>query len=129
VLGLAHHDVRAIAYALIGHFHLGPDAYYLRILLDNATLLANANLRQAVLLAWAYAAIRLTEGYGLWRDRARAEWLAALAGGVYLPLEVSHLVQHTTIINGMVLMGNVVVDAYMVLRLWQRRATDGTHTQ
>jgi uncharacterized membrane protein (DUF2068 family) len=121
LLSLAHHDVRAMAYALIGHFHLDPDAHYPRILINDAELLANANLRQVVLLAWAYAAIRLTEGYGLWKDRAWAEWLAAISGGVYLPLEVSHLIQHTTVINGMVLTGNVVVVAYMVLRLWRRR--------
>jgi uncharacterized membrane protein (DUF2068 family) len=121
LLSLAHHDVRAMAYALIGHFHLDPDSHYPRMLLADATLLANANLRQAVLLAWAYAAIRLTEGYGLWKDRAWAEWLAALSGGVYLPLEISHLVQHTTAVNALVLAGNVVVVAYMVLRLWRRR--------
>jgi uncharacterized membrane protein (DUF2068 family) len=121
LLSLAHHDVRAMAYALIGHFHLDPDAHYPRILLNDATLLANANLRQAVLLAWAYASIRLTEGYGLWKDRAWAEWLAAVSGAVYLPLELSHLVAHTTFINGMVLAGNIAVVAYMVVRLWRRR--------
>lgn len=121
LLSLAHHDVRAMAYALIGHFHLDPDAHYPRILLNDATLLANANLRQAVLLAWAYAAIRITEGYGLWNDRACAEWLAAVSGAVYLPLELSHLMAHTTVINGMVLGGNVAVVAYMVVRLWRRR--------
>jgi uncharacterized membrane protein (DUF2068 family) len=109
-----------MAYALIGHFHLDPDAHYPRILINDAELLANANLRQVVLLVWAYAAKRLNEGYGLWKDRTWAEWLAALSGGVYLPLEVTHLVQHTTVINGIVLIGNVAVVAYMVLRLWRR---------
>lgn len=121
LLSLAHHDVRAIAYALIGHFHLNPDAHYPRIFLDKATLLANANLRQVVLLAWAYAAIRLTEGYGLWRDRPWAEWLAAVSGAVYLPLELNHLLTHTTAINAIVLIGNVAVVAYMVVRLRRRR--------
>ena len=120
LLGLAHHDVRALAYALIGHFHLDPDSRYPRILLNEVTLLANANLRQAVFLAWAYAAIRLTEGYGLWKDRAWAEWLAAVSGAVYLPLELSHLLAHTTAINAIVLIGNIVVVAYMVVRLWRR---------
>ena len=122
LLSLAHHDVRAMAFALVGHFHLDPDAHYPRILLNDATLLANANLRQAVLLAWAYAAIRLTEGYGLWKDRAWAEWLAAASGAVYLPLEVSHMMAHTTAINGMVLTGNIAVVAYMVVRLRRRRS-------
>ena len=121
LLSLAHHDVRAMALALIGHFHLDPDAHFPRILLDDAAILANANLSQAVLLAWAYAAIRLTEGYGLWKDRAWAEWLAAVSGAVYLPLELSHLLAHTTVINGMVLTGNIAVVVYMVVRLRRRR--------
>lgn len=33
---LMHHDVRAMAYALIGHFHLNPDAHYPRILIGGA---------------------------------------------------------------------------------------------
>lgn len=57
----------------------------------------------------------------MWKDRAWAEWLASLSGAVYLPLELSHLVQHTTVINGMVLIGNVGVVAYMVIRLWRRK--------
>ena len=125
LLSLAHRDVRAMAYALIGHFHLDPEAHYPRVLLDYASMLGDANLRQVVLLAWAYAAIRLTEGYGLWKDRAWAEWLAALSGAVYLPLEVKHLTGHPSLINGAVLLGNVLVVVYMVLRLWQRRRPAG----
>lgn len=126
LLSLAHHDVRAMAYALIGHFHLDPDAHYPRVLLDYASMLADANLRQVVGLAWLYASIRLTEGYGLWRDRAWAEWLAALSGAVYLPLEWSHLVKHPSVINGAVLLGNIAVVTYMVVRLWQRRKSATT---
>jgi uncharacterized membrane protein (DUF2068 family) len=121
LLSLAHHDVRSLAYALIGHFHLNPEAHFPHLLLDYASLLGNQNLSNVVLLAWAYAALRLTEGYGLWKDRAWAEWLAALSGGIYLPWEVLHLVHHRTAINALVLLGNVVVVAYLVYRLWQRR--------
>jgi uncharacterized membrane protein (DUF2068 family) len=121
LLSLVHHDVRAMAYALMGHFHLNPDARFPQMLLNDISALQNANLRQVVLLAWGYAAIRLTEGYGLWRDKAWAEWLAAVSGAVYLPLELSHLAAHTTAINGLVLVGNLAVVAYMVVRLWRRR--------
>lgn len=120
LLSLAHRDVRSMAYALIGHFHLDPQAHYPRMLLDYATLLGNQDLRTAVLLAWGYAAVRLTEGYGLWRDRAWAEWLAALSGAIYMPWEALHLARHTSAINALVLLGNALVVAYMVLRLRQR---------
>ncbi len=121
LLSLAHHDVRALAFALIGHFHWNPDARYPHMLLDYADVLENANLREMLALAWGYAAIRLAEAYGLWRDRAWAEWLAALSGAVYLPIEIEHLMHHTSFINAAVLAGNIAVVAYMVLRLKQRR--------
>ena len=85
-------------------------------------LLANTDLRQVVLLLGAYSAIRLAEAYGLWRDRAWAEWLAAVSGAVYLPLEISHLLHSTTWINAGVLALNLAVVAYMVVRLRRRRA-------
>jgi uncharacterized membrane protein (DUF2068 family) len=122
LLGLAHHDLRQLAFALIGHFHLSPDARYPRLLLTYAELLENENLRSVVLFAWGYAAIRITEAYGLWKDRAWAEWLAALSGAVYVPLELEHLLHHPTPINAAVLSGNVAVVLYMALRLARRRA-------
>jgi len=122
ILSLAQHDVRALAYALVGHFHWNPQAHYPRLLLADAELLANTDLRQVVLLLWAYAAIRLVEGYGLWKDRAWAEWLATVSGAVYLPIELSHLIGSATPINAAVLASNVAVVAYMVIRLLRRRA-------
>jgi uncharacterized membrane protein (DUF2068 family) len=94
LLSLAHHDVRALAYALVGYFHLDPEAHYPRLLLDEANWLQNANLQQVVLMTCGYAAIRFMEGYGLWKTRTWAEWLAACSGAIYLPVEISHLLQH-----------------------------------
>lgn len=121
LLSLAHQDVRALAYALIGQFHLDPQTHYPQMLLDEVAVLANSNLRQIVMFAWAYAGIRFLEGYGLWKDRALAEWLAATSGAVYLPWELNHLVQHATVINGIVLTGNIAVVFYMVIRLRRRK--------
>ncbi len=123
LLRLAHHDLQALAHALIGHFHLDPEAHYPRLLLDEAALLANTDLRQVVLLLWAYSAIRLAEAYGLWRDRAWAEWLTAASGALYLPLEISHLLHRSTWINAAVLILNMAVVVYMVARLRRRRIT------
>ena len=121
LLSLAQHDLQALAHALIGHFHLDPEAHYPRMLLDEAALLANTDLRQVVLLLWAYSTIRVAEAYGLWRDRAWAEWLAAASGALYLPLEISHLLHRSTWINAGVLILNLAVVVYMVARLRRRR--------
>lgn len=121
LLSLAHHDLRQLALALIGRFHFDPEAHYPRLLLNYAQVLEDKDLRSVVLFAWIYAAVRLSEGYGLWKDRAWAEWLAALSGGLYLPFEMGHLARHPSAINAMVLAGNLCVVAYMVVRLRRRR--------
>jgi uncharacterized membrane protein (DUF2068 family) len=40
---------------------------------------------------------------------------------VYVPVEVDHLLHHTTLLNAGVLCCNIGVVAYMVFRLRQRR--------
>ncbi len=121
LLSLAHHDIRALAFALIGHFHLDPEAHYPRMLLDEALWLQNANIRQVVSFACAYAAIRFVEGYGLWKDRTWAEWLASCSGAIYLPVEINHLYAHTSWINAAVLIFNFTIVIYMAGRLWRQK--------
>ena len=120
-LSLAHHDLKAMAYALIGHFHLDPESHFPQLLIDEAMWLESTNLRRIVMLACLYASIRLVEGYGLWKDKAWAEWLAACSGGIYLPIEISHLYDHTTWINAAVMLFNLGVVVYMIFRLKERR--------
>ncbi len=45
LLSLAHHDVRAMAYALMGHFHVNPDAHFPQMRLNDSSALQNADLR------------------------------------------------------------------------------------
>ena len=120
VLELVHHDTRHLAMALIGHYGLNPLNHFPSLLLHYADVLQDANLRNLILLAWGYAAIRLAEGYGLWRDRAWAEWLAALSGGLYIPFEAEHLLHRPNTINAVVLLANIAMVIFMVWRLWQR---------
>ncbi|SDP77726.1 Uncharacterized membrane protein, DUF2068 family [Rhodoferax sp. OV413] len=124
LLDLLHHDVRQLAIELIGRFGLNPDAHYPSLLLHYADLLPGANLRQLVLLGTAYVSLRLVEAYGLWNDKTWGEKLAALSGALYIPFELAHLLHRTTAMGVLVFVGNLLLVAYLVLRLWrQRRAS------
>jgi uncharacterized membrane protein (DUF2068 family) len=120
LLELVRHDVRRIAFALIGHYNLDPNGHYPGILLHYAEVLQNANFRMIFFLAIVYATVRIAEGYGLWRDRAWAEWLAALSGALYIPFELEHLLHRTNAPNALVLLANIATVAFMVWRLWNR---------
>jgi uncharacterized membrane protein (DUF2068 family) len=121
LLNMTHQNVRHVTTLLINFFHLDSDAHYFKTLFDYTDLLNNDDLHLIVLMAYGYSAIRFSEGYGLWRNRTWAEWLAAVSGAIYLPIEISHLVKHASIINIAVLTTNLVVVTYMIYRLRWRR--------
>jgi uncharacterized membrane protein (DUF2068 family) len=121
LLNMTHQNVHQVTTRLINFFHLDSDAHYFKTLFDYTDLLNNDDLHLIVLMACGYAAIRLAEGYGLWKSRAWAEWLAAVSGAIYLPIEISHLLKHGSIINIAVLATNAAVVVYMIYRLRWRR--------
>jgi uncharacterized membrane protein (DUF2068 family) len=122
VLDLMHHDARHLATELIGHFGLNPDAHYPSILLHYADQLTHANVRALVLIASGYILVRLLEAYGIWNDRAWGEWLGAFSGGLYIPVEVVHMMHRPSVISAVVLSGNVLVVIFLAFQLWRRRS-------
>ncbi len=121
LLGLLHKDLHALAVRLIEHSHLNPASKYPQIFLDAVSHVGQSNLMWLALGAAAYSALRFTEAYGLFRERAWAEWLAALSGGVYLPLELANMVRHFSALGLALMLVNVGVVAVMVWALLQRR--------
>jgi uncharacterized membrane protein (DUF2068 family) len=125
LLSLLHHDLRHMVEVMIGHFGLDPGGHYPMALLHYATLLQDASVQSLVMLATAYVALRLTEAYGLWKDRAWGEWLGALSGAIYVPFEVRHLLHRPSALSAAVVLANVLIIAFLAWQLWRRRATGG----
>lgn len=120
VIDLMHHDVRRIAITLIGHFGLNPNAHYPTVLLHYADRLPGANVRLLVVIAIGYILLRIVEAYGLWNERVWGEWVAALSGVLYIPVEIEHFVHQPSVINGVVLAANALLVGYLAHQLWQR---------
>lgn len=121
MLDLMHSDVQHLAIELIGHFGMAPGGHYSTLLLRYADLLPKADFQTLFLLAIIYILVRLTEAYGLWNDLAWGEWIGALSGGIYIPFEAGHFVQHPSLISGIVLAGNVFIVCFLGVQLWNRR--------
>jgi uncharacterized membrane protein (DUF2068 family) len=120
LLGLVHRDVQALAERLVRFSHLNPASKYPRIFIDAATRVTDAQLWMLAGAAAAYAAVRGFEAYGLWRGRAWAEWLALVAGGLYVPLEYYHLWHRFTWLKLAVLAANLLVVGLMAYALVNR---------
>ncbi len=59
-----------------------------RALTSVADNITPASVHLIVAAVVAYAALRLVEGWGLWRARAWASWLGAVSLALYLPFDV-----------------------------------------
>jgi uncharacterized membrane protein (DUF2068 family) len=121
LLSLLDHDLHHLAEALIGYFGLNPGDHYPSVLLHYADIVADANRRSLLLLAAGYILLRFVEAYGLWHERSWGEWLAALAGALYVPFELRHLYYRPNLASVLVLATNVAVVAFLVFQLRRNR--------
>jgi uncharacterized membrane protein (DUF2068 family) len=121
LLSLLHRDLHHLAQMLISHFGLDPGQRYPAVLLHYADVLQDANRRSLVLLLTAYIAVRFAEAYGLWFARPWGEWLAALAGAIYVPFEVRHLLHKPSWMGAAVLIFNLLMVAFLAWELWKKR--------
>ena len=121
LLSLVHKDAYSTAAKLVAHMHLNPASRYPQIFLDAASHLQDSRIVLLALGAAAYALLRLVEAYGLFRQRAWAEVLAAFSGAVYLPMELFELFHEVTALRIALLLANAAVVAVMVGALLRRR--------
>ena len=91
--------------------HLNPGMHYPRVFTELFDHPSDARLWAIGGSALAYAAMRFTEAYGLWRERARASWLGVWSGGIYIPLELYRAVVHPTLLH----IGPALANAAVVL--------------
>jgi uncharacterized membrane protein (DUF2068 family) len=121
LLALLHRDVHALAASLVAHTHLNPASRYPAVFLDLANRLTDPHLQRLALGAFAYALLRFVEAYGLLRQRAWAEALAAFSGAVYVPFELQELARRPSWLAAALLLLNLLVVGLMLRALALRR--------
>jgi uncharacterized membrane protein (DUF2068 family) len=113
-LALVHKDVWLIAETLLALLHISTDRHSAQLFLDFADTITDARLWAAARIAFAYAALRFTESYGLWKGRTWAEWVALISGALLLPWEVRELMRGITVFRCALFLGNLAVVLYML---------------
>jgi uncharacterized membrane protein (DUF2068 family) len=120
-IALVHKDVWLIAESLLALLHVNTDRRSAQVFLDFADSVTDARLWAAARIAFAYAALRFTEAYGLWRERTWAEWVAFISGAMLLPLEVREILRGITLLRCALFVGNLAVVLYMLYVIQSNR--------
>jgi len=113
-LALVHKDAWLIAEILLDRLHVNTESHAAQMLLDFADSITDAGLWTAVRIAFAYAALRFAEAYGLWHERTWAEWVAFVSGMLLMPWEIRELFRGLALWRCTLFIGNVAVVAYML---------------
>ena len=90
-------------------------------LLGEAQRLLGHSGRTFTAVAWlvaGYAVLQMVEGAGLWAARRWAEYLAAVATSLFVPLETYELVHRPTVLKALALVVNIAAVVYLV---WKGR--------
>ena len=120
-IALVHKDAWLIAESLLALVHISTDRRSAQIFLDFADSVTDARLWAAASMAFAYAVLRFTEAYGLWKARTWAEWVAFVSGTLLLPLEVRELFRGITFWRSALLIGNLAIVCYMLYVIRENR--------
>jgi uncharacterized membrane protein (DUF2068 family) len=128
VLSLVHRDAWDLAETFLEWLHISSDTHYAQVFLNLADQVTDAKLWGVAILALAYSDLRFAESYGLWRERAWAEWLALISGAIYLPFEIYELVRRPDWIRLIIFGVNLAVVLYMTyLRFQARSAVENSY--
>jgi uncharacterized membrane protein (DUF2068 family) len=106
---MLHHRLESLVDRFASHLYLNPGHARPRAIVQAIEAEAGSHLRILALGTLLYAAMRLIEAGGLWRQRRWALWFGALSGAVYLPLDVVALVRRPEALTAALLVLNVAV--------------------
>lgn len=117
---MIHRDVDFgdVAERILHFLHIGLHHRLAQQFLDAAGKLSDTRVATVLGLAIVYATLRFIEGYGLWKQRVWAEWLAIISGCLYIPFELDHLIRHPSELHWVVLLINILVVLYIAWVRW-----------
>jgi len=114
VLRLMHHDLPDLVLRWAHHMHFSPESHFVDFILDRVSIVDDKLLRRFGIGLFAYAAIGLTEGIGLYLEKTWAEFMTLLITASFLPWEVYEVFKRVTLVHSGLLVVNFLVLLYLL---------------
>lgn len=105
------------AHTFAGQVQTDVGNHYMTKALAKLSRVSPHKLHELGIGCFVYAAMFATEGIGLWLRKLWAEYVTIIITGSFIPLEVYEMVKHGSVVKGVVIIVNVAIVIYLVLRL------------
>lgn len=119
-LRLLHKDLGDELLRLAYHLRFNPESRFVNFVLDRAEFVNDKVLRRFSIALFAYAALGMTEGIGLYLEKAWGEYLTLGITASFLPWEIFEVIHKHTLIRSSLLVVNVLVFFYLLKVLVER---------
>jgi uncharacterized membrane protein (DUF2068 family) len=120
-LRLLHKDVADTVAHWIDVLRVDPDNRFIHRILAKVFAATPAQLKTLSVGTFFYAALLMTEGTGLLLRKHWAEYFTVVTTAALVPLEIYELVERFTMAKTIVLVVNVAIVWYLLIRLRRRR--------
>jgi len=111
---LMHKNLDDVAERVVQVLHINPEGKLSNLFFELASNTSDGNLWVLALGTLAYASLRLTEAYGLWREREWAQWFSLLSTALYLPPELYWMLRDPSWLRCAVLVTNISILLFML---------------
>jgi uncharacterized membrane protein (DUF2068 family) len=119
-LRLIHQDLPYSLARLAHHLRFGPESRFVDFILERASLVNDKLLRRIGFSLFAYAALGITEGIGLYLEKAWAEYMTLGITASFLPWEFFEVFRRATYMRLGLLVVNILVFLYLLKVLVDR---------
>jgi uncharacterized membrane protein (DUF2068 family) len=113
-LRLLHKDIGDWLTAVAEHLRFNPESRFINFVLDKASLIDDRLLRRIGAAVFIYAGLDLTEGIGLYLEKAWAEYLTLAITASFLPWEIFEVCRRLTLVRIGLLGVNALVFFYLL---------------
>ena len=118
-----HKNLDEVAERFAQVLHVNPEGKLSNLFFELASHSSDRNLWVLALGILAYAPVRLTEAYDLWREREWAQWFSLLSTALYLLPELYWVLRHPNCLKCAVLVANIVMFLFMLSLCVNGRST------
>lgn len=119
-LKLLHQDVSGLFAQLADFLRFNPESRLVNFILDKTSLLNDRLLMRIGEVSLIYVCLDLTEGIGLYLEKAWAEYLTLFITASFLPWEVLEVIRRITVVRVGLLVVNVLVFYYLSKLVFER---------
>jgi uncharacterized membrane protein (DUF2068 family) len=106
----------------IAKLGFNPGGHYVDLALGKLANIPPKDFKDLGIGSFVYAALFLTEGIGLWLAKPWAEWFTTIITSSLVPLEIFEIYRHPTAAKVIVLLLNIAIVVYLVLRIRKERS-------